>query len=58
MNKKHEKEDKEKKQSLIEYERPMNDMLKEKKKKLIGQGELIGLICGPRKEISKLRERQ
>jgi hypothetical protein len=39
----------------------MNDvqkMMRKRKKKPIGKGELVGLICGPRKEVLKPRERQ
>ena len=33
-------------------------MMRKRKKKLIVKGELVGLISGPRKEVSKPRERQ
>jgi hypothetical protein len=38
------------------YGRPMDDA-QEKDKKLIGKGELVGLICDPRKEVSKPKEK-
>jgi hypothetical protein len=44
----------------MEYERSKDDALQEeeKKKRPIGEGKLGGLVCDPRRELSKPKKRQ